>query len=96
MNNTESLISPLSLTTAGDNEFSDEALITAKHASRLLNLPLYYFTHVLKRVELGLPYYRLNRLFRYRAGELHRWQLDQAAWMQAQEATALEVGGAHA
>jgi hypothetical protein len=96
MNKPESLASPLSLQAAGDNDFSDEPLLTAKRASKALNLPLYYFTKTAKRKALGLPFYCVNRLVRFRLGELHQWQIAYAHKLQEEQVAPLDVGGANA
>ncbi len=96
MNKSESLASPLSLQAAGDNDFSDEPLLTAQDASKALNLPLYYFTKTAKRKALGLPFYCVNRLVRFRLGELHQWQVAYAHKVQEQQDSALQDGGANA
>ena len=96
MKTPESLVSPLSLQAAGDNDFSDEPMLKAQHASTALNLPLYYFTHCAKRKELGLPFYRVNRLVRFRLGELHQWQITYAHKLLAKHDAASEVGSSHA
>ena len=95
MNKSESLASPLSLQAAGDNDFSDEPLLTAQDASKALNLPLYYFIDARKRTELGIPYYSINRMVRYRIRELHKWQVRYAA-EQVKHPDASPAGGAHA
>ena len=96
MNEPESLASPLSLQAAGDNDFSDEPLLTAKRASKALNLPLYYFTKTAKRKALGLPFYCVNRLVRFRLGELHQWQIAYAHKLLEEQDADLQEGGAHA
>jgi hypothetical protein len=96
MKKPQSLASPLSLHAAGDNDFSNEPLLTAKHASKALNLPLYYFTKTAKRKALGLPFYCVNRLVRFRLGELHQWQITYAHKLQEEQEAALDVGGANA
>jgi hypothetical protein len=96
MNKTESLVSPLSLQAASDNDFSDELLVTAEQASMALNLPLYYFTKTAKRKALGLPFYCVNRLVRFRLGELHQWQIAYAHKLLEEQDAALHEGGAHA
>lgn len=75
--------------------FSDEPLVTAEQASAALNLPLYYFIDTRKRAELGIPYYAINRMVRYRIRELHKWQVRYAA-EQAQRENAPQSGGARA
>ncbi len=74
---------------------SDEPLVSAEQASAALNLPLYYFIDTRKRAELGIPYYSINRMVRYRIRELHKWQVRYAA-EQAQRLKDAEPGGAHA
>ncbi len=96
MKKPESLASPLSLQAAGDNDFSDEPLLTAKRASKALNLPLYYFTKTAKRKALGLPFYCVNRLVRFRLGELHQWQIAYAHKLQEEQDAAIAVGGTKA
>jgi hypothetical protein len=96
MKKPESLASPLSLQAAGDNDFSDEPLLTAKRASKALNLPLYYFTKTAKRKALGLPFYCVNRLVRFRLGELHQWQIAYAHKLQEEQDATLDVGGVNA
>ena len=96
MNEPESLASPLSLHAAGDNDFSDEPLLTASRASKALNLPLYYFTKTAKRKALGLPFYCVKRLVRFRLGELHQWQLAYAQKLQEEKNAALDMGGTDA
>ncbi len=96
MNKPKSLASPLSLQAAGDNDFSDEPLLTPEHASKALNLPLYFFTKIAKRKKLGLPFYRFNRLVRFRLGELHQWQIAYAHKLQEEQEAALDAGGSNA
>lgn len=93
MKKTDSLTSPLSLAAAGDNDFNDEPLVTAEQAAKTLNLPMYYFTHTRKRKELGLPFYCVNRLIRFRLGELHQWQMDCANKAREERLAVLEAGG---
>lgn len=52
--------------------------VTAQQASAMLNLPLYYFINPAKRHSMGVPHYFINRMVRYRLGELHRWQVSLA------------------
>mgnify|MGYP001178269316 FL=1 len=98
MNNTNSKISaPLQLpSAAGDT--TDEPFVTAEQASTALNLPLYYFLDARKRAALGIPYYSISRLVRYRLRELHKWQVRYAAEQAALAANQAKapVGGAHA
>ena len=72
------------------------SFITAQQASAMLNLPLYYFINHAKRDQMGVPHYFINRMVRYRLGELHRWQVSLAHRMVevesavARSVTALE------
>ncbi len=72
-----------------------EYLVTAEHASVALNLPLYYFIDARKRAEMGIPYYSINRMVRYRIRELHQWQVKYAA-EQTRRANSPQTGGVHA
>jgi hypothetical protein len=98
MNKTNSKIpAPLQLpSAAGDT--TDEPFMTAEQASTALNLPLYYFLDARKRAALGIPYYSISRLVRYRLRELHKWQVRYAAEQAALTAhpEKAPVGGAHA
>ena len=98
MNNTNSKISTelQSPSVAGDT--TDEPFVTAEQASTALNLPLYYFLDARKRAALGIPYYSISRLVRYRLRELHKWQVRYAAEQAALVANQAKapVGGAHA
>ena len=69
--------------------------MTAEQASTALNLPLYYFIDARKRAEMGIPFYLISRMVRYRIRELHKWQVRYAA-EQAQRSGDAESGGAHA
>lgn len=68
------------------SDFTEEPFVTAEQASAALNLPLYYFINTRKRASLGIPYYAINRMVRYRIRELHQWQVRYAA----------QTGGTHA
>jgi hypothetical protein len=72
-----------------------EYLVTAEQASVALNLPLYYFIDARKRAEMGIPYYSINRMVRYRIRELHQWQVKYAA-EQTSHANSPQRGGVHA
>jgi hypothetical protein len=72
-----------------------EYLVTAEQASVALNLPLYYFIDARKRAEMGIPYYSINRMVRYRIRELHQWQVKYAA-EQTRRADSPQRGGVHA
>jgi excisionase family DNA binding protein len=50
-----------------------EPLVDARHASRALNLPLYYFIKPLSREAKKMPFYRIGRTIRFRMSELDRW-----------------------
>ena len=81
-----------------------DTFLNAQQAAAALNLPLYFFVNTYKRQALGIPFYSINRLVRYRLDELHRWQVGKAAqlareqWQQTHDAARPEtVGGfAHA
>ena len=77
------------------SDFAEDHLVTADQASAALNLPLYYFIDARKRAELGIPYYSINRMVRYRIRELHKWQVRYAA-EQVNHPYASPAGGAHA
>ncbi len=98
MNNKNSTISVPLRSSSAAGDFTDESLVTAKQASTALNLPLYYFLDARKRAELGIPYYSISRLVRYRLRELHKWQVRYAAEQAALAANPANapVGGAHA
>jgi len=76
-------------------DFAEDFLVTAEQASAALNLPLYYFIDARKRTELGIPYYSINLMVRYRIRELHKWQVRYAA-EQVKHPDASQTGGAHA
>ena len=76
-------------------DFAEDYLVTAEQASAALNLPLYYFIDARKRAELGIPYYSINRMVRYRIRELHTWQVRYAA-KQVKSPDASPTGGTHA
>ena len=71
-------ITPITLITP-PSFHHDEPLINAQQASVALNLPLYYFVNTYKRDKLGVPFYAINRLVRYRLNELHKWQVALSA-----------------
>ena len=80
-----------------------EPFINAQQAAVALNLPLYYFVNTYKRAKMGVPFYCINRLVRYRLNELHKWQvalsaqLAQAGSMDPKTSgCAGSEGGAHA
>ncbi len=77
------------------SDFAEDHLVTADQASAALNLPLYYFIDARKRAELGIPYYSINRMVRYRIRELHQWQVKYAA-EQTSHANSPQTGGVHA
>jgi hypothetical protein len=47
---------------------------------------------------MGIPYYCINRMVRYRIREVHKWQLEYKAKQAAhgQVLGATQVGGRHA
>ena len=75
------IITPITLITliTQPSVHHDEPLINAQQASVALNLPLYYFVNTYKRDQLGVPFYAINRLVRYRLNELHKWQVALSA-----------------
>ena len=98
MNNTNSMISTPRQLPSETDDTTDEPFVTAEQASTALNLPLYYFLDARKRAALGIPYYSISRLVRYRLRELHKWQVRYAAEQAALAANQAKapVGGAHA
>ena len=98
MNNTNSKISAALQSPSAAGDTTDEPFVTAEQASTALNLPLYYFLDARKRASLGIPYYSISRLVRYRLRELHKWQVRYAAEQAALAANQAKapVGGAHA
>jgi hypothetical protein len=56
-----------------------DTFLNAQQAAAALNLPLYFFVNTYKRQALGIPFYSINRLVRYRLDELHRWQVGMSA-----------------
>jgi hypothetical protein len=95
MKKTKTMISPKRQPAHMAADFAEDYLVTAEQASAALNLPLYYFIDARKRAELGIPYYSINRMVRYRIRELHKWQVRFAA-EQVRHADASQTGGAHA
>lgn len=79
-------------------EALNEPLITGEQVAVALNLPLYYFNDRRKRADMGIPYYCINRMVRFRIPEVHKWQVEYAAKLGAQLQTpaANLVGGIHA
>ena len=98
MNNTNSKISAALQSPSAAGDTTDEPFVTAEQASTALNLPLYYFLDARKRAALGIPYYSISRLVRYRLRELHKWQVRYAVEQSALAANQAKapVGGAHA
>ena len=78
------------------NSAIDQRLLTAREAAELLCVPIYFLTKSAKRRALGLPYYRIGHLVRFK-------RTDLADWLQAQcrtsDAVAIEptipVNGEH-
>jgi hypothetical protein len=76
-------------------DFSSEPLVTAKQASAALNMPLYYLINTQKRDTLGVPYYSINKMVRFRIGELHKWRVAYLA-RKSEKSSADPVGGVDA
>lgn len=98
MNNINSKISAALQSPSAAGDATDEPFVTAEQASTALNLPLYYFLDARKRAALGIPYYSISRLVRYRLRELHKWQVRYAVEQSALAANQAKAsaGGAHA
>lgn len=83
-------------------EALNEPLITGEQVAVALNLPLYYFNDRRKRAAMGIPYYCINRMVRYRIREVHKWQVEYTAKRKAHVQTHVQmpatqlVGGVHA
>jgi hypothetical protein len=73
-------------------DFSSEPFVTAKQASAALNMPLYYLINTQKRQELGIPYYSINRMVRFRIRELHMWRVEYLV-RKSRKSSAVAVGG---
>jgi hypothetical protein len=95
MNNTNPKISSTPQPVHSVSNFTDEPFVTAEQASTALNLPLYYFIDARKRAEMGIPFYLISRMVRYRIRELHKWQVGYAA-RQTGHTSTTRKGGAHA
>ena len=95
MNNTNPTISLTPQPDHSVGDFTDEPFVTAEQASTALNLPLYYFIDARKRAEMGIPFYLISRMVRYRIRELYKWQVGYAA-RQAGHTSTAQKGGAHA
>jgi hypothetical protein len=95
MKKTKPMISPKRQPAHIAADLAEDYLVTAEQASAALNLPLYYFIDARKRTELGIPYYSINRMVRYRIRELHKWQVRYAA-EQVKQPDASQTGGVHA
>ena len=95
MNNTNPTISSTPQPVQSVGDFTDEPFVTAEQASTALNLPLYYFIDARKRAEMGIPFYLISRMVRYRIRELHKWQVGYAARQPGHTSTT-QKGGAHA
>jgi len=95
MKKTKPMFSPQRQAGHTASDFAEDHLVTADQASAALNLPLYYFIDARKRAELGIPYYSINRMVRYRIRELHKWQVRYAA-EPGKHPDASPAGGAHA
>jgi hypothetical protein len=77
------------------DDFTSEPLVTAKQASVALNMPLYYLINTQKRDTLGVPYYSINKMVRFRIGELHKWRVAYLA-LKSEKSSADPVGGVDA
>jgi hypothetical protein len=95
MSTTEILIPTAGGRFAPNEDFSSEPLVTAKQASAALNMPLYYLINTQKREELGIPYYSINKMVRFRIRELHLWRIEYLA-RKALKTSAVTVGGVDA
>jgi hypothetical protein len=95
MKKTKTMISPKRQPAHMAADFAEDYLVTAEQASTALNLPLYYFIDARKRAEMGIPFYLISRMVRYRIRELHKWQVGYAA-RQAGHTSTTQKGGAHA
>ena len=71
-----------------------DSFVTAQQASATLNLPLYYFINTAKRSQLGVPHYFINRMVRYRLGELRQWYVTLAKHMAQTPQQAVQAMGA--
>ena len=71
-----------------DSSNTFETLLSSEQAAVLFNLPFYYFRNPYKRKKLQIPHYYINKLVRYRLGELRVWhaQLGELLAEQAKEA----------
>lgn len=50
-----------------------EPLVDAREAAYTMNLPMYYLTNAAQRDKLGIPYYRIGRMIRFKLSELEAW-----------------------
>lgn len=55
-----------------------EPFIDAREAAYTMNLPMYYLTNAAQRDKLGIPYYRIGRMIRFKASELRAWMAADA------------------
>lgn len=71
-----------------DSSNTFETLLSSEQAAVMFNLPFYYFRNPYKRKKLQIPHYYINKLVRYRLGELRVWhaQLGELLAEQAIEA----------
>jgi len=56
-----------------NTESITEPFLDARTASLHMNVPIYYLTCAAKRKALGIPYYRIGRLLRFKRSELDTW-----------------------
>ena len=51
-----------------------EPFVDAREAAYTMNLPMYYLTNAAQRNKLGIPYYRIGRMVRFKLSEISAWQ----------------------
>lgn len=64
-----------------------EYLIDARQAALMFNIPTHWLSQAQQRHKRNIPYYRVNKLIRFKPNELH-------AWMEAQQPSAEEAADA--
>jgi hypothetical protein len=50
-----------------------EPFVDAREAAYTMNLPMYYLTNAMQRKKMGIPFYRLGRMIRFKLSELEVW-----------------------
>ncbi|MDH2917318.1 MAG: hypothetical protein PXX77_10650 [Gallionella sp.] len=50
-----------------------EPFVDAREAAYTMNLPMYYLTNATQRKKMGIPFYRLGRMIRFKLSELEGW-----------------------